>query len=518
MDTRTFNSERNLIAGILNKIVNIIFPFAIRTIMIQTLGTRFLGLSSLFTSILSVLSLTELGFSTAVVYSMYKPLAERDTVTVRAILNFFRRVYRIIGCVLLIIGILLLPFLPKLIHGSYPSNVNIYLLYIIYLGNTCLSYWLFAYYNALVTAIQRIDVANNINTIMTAAMYAAQIAALLLTKNYYVYLIAMPVFTIINNLALRARVKYQFPEYYCAGEISSSMKQDIKIKVTGLLLDRLTNVTRNSFDSIFISMFLGLTQTALYNNYYYILSAVTGGMLILTNSISASVGNSVAVDTQRKNFSDMRRMNTIYMWLAGWCMVCLLCLYQPFMQIWMGKGALLPYQTVGLISVYFYVLKMGDIREVYSSAAGLWWENRYRAIIETILNLFLNYFMGKFWGIPGIVGATLISLFFVNFIYGSTIVFKYYFSKLSVWVYFKDHFRYAVTTTLAAVITVSICRSITFKNSLIYFTFCAICAVVVPNLIFYLIYSHLASTKQSIVWVRDKVLRNYNEKKRKDLG
>ncbi|MBO4638356.1 MAG: hypothetical protein J5710_01225 [Treponema sp.] len=484
---RIKNARRNIIFGVLNKIVMLVFPFIIRMVMIRILGAEYLGLGSLFHSILHVLNITELGFSSAVVYSMYKPIAENDTDTLCAILNFYRKVYCCIGIIIAIIGGLLLPFLPKLINGEYPSDINIFILYLIYLSATVVSYILFAYKNSLISAYQRSDIISNINTIVHVFSYGIQLVILILTKNYYLYAIILVVAAIIQNIFTEISSRRLFPTIFCKGKLKIEIKNEIKEKVKGLFINKLCQVSRNSFDSIFVSAFLGLTQTAIYNNYYYIMSSVIAMLGIISPSILAGVGNSIVTETQQKNYSDMKKFNFIYMWLSGWCTVCLVCLYQPFTEMVFGKEMLFPFSVVVLFCVYFYALKMGDIRCVYSDAKGLWWENRYRAIIEAILNILLNFFLGKVWGIYGIIIATIISIFFINFIWGSTIIYKYYFTEIKISEYYLLHLLYALITLIACIVTGYLCYILPLERLLGFIVKIMIC-LVIPNLLFYLFY------------------------------
>ena len=225
-------------------------------------------------------------------------------------------------------------------------------------------------------------------------------------------------------------VNKNYPDYIPKGNVSSDIKKDLKKKVAGLFVYKVCGTTRNALDSIFISSFLGLTTVAIYNNYYLIMNAVTSFMIIITGSMLSGIGNSIVTNSVDKNYNDMKKFNFMYMWIAGWCTICLLCLYQPFMRLWMGEEYLLPFSCIIAICLYFYALKMGDIRATYSDAAGLWWETRYRAIAESIANCVLNYFLGRYFGLIGIILATLISLLIINFGYGSSIVFKYYFKGI----------------------------------------------------------------------------------------
>ena len=497
---RTRNAKRNIAFGLVNKIVTLLFPFVIRMVMIRNMGAEYLGLSSLFQSILHVLNITELGFSSAVVYSMYKPIAEDDTDTLCAILNFYRKVYFAIGLIIAALGILLLPFLPRLIHGSYPPDINIYVLYLVYLSATVVSYLLFAYKNSLINAYQRADVISNINTMVHLAVYTAQFVLVVATRNYYWYALMLVIAAVVQNLCTEIASRRLFPEILCRGMPSSAIKKEINVKVKGLLINKLCQVSRNSFDSIFMSAFLGLVHTAIYNNYYYIMSAVIAVLGIVEPAILAGVGNSIVTESQQKNYADMKKFNFIYMWLSGWCTVCLICLYQPFTELAFGKDMMFPFPVVVLFCAYFYVLKMGDIRSVYSDARGLWWENRWRAVAEAAANLVLNFVLGKFFGVPGIVAATLISLFLINFVWGSTIIYKHYFTEIRISEYYLLHLFYAAVTAVACVACWFICSLVPFTGvvgCVIRFVLCA----VISNIFYLLCYSRTPMFDSTKTWM-----------------
>ena len=484
---RTKNAIRNIIWGLVNKVIVLVFPFIIRTILIKKLGSEYLGLSSLFTSILEVLNLTELGFSSAIVFSMYKPIAENDTKTICALMNLYKKIYRIIGTIILVIGLAITPFLTNLISGTYPDDINIYVLYLIYLFNTSITYFMFAYKSALLTAHQRTDITSNVHTIMYIIKYLLQIIVLVTLKNYYVYVLTITVTSIANNIVVAYITNKKYPQYVCKGDITEEEKTNIKKRVGGLMIQKVCATTRNSLDSIFISAYLGLTVVAMYSNYYSIISAILGISTMLTSAIVAGVGNSIVVDSVEKNYKDMNKFNFMYMWIAGWCTICLACLYQPFMKIWMGEEYMFSYGVVVLFCMYFYALKMGDIRSVYSEAKGLWWESKYRAIAEVIANIALNWILVKFFGVYGIIAGTLISLLIINFGYGSQILFKYYFKEQKVSEYFLTHGKYALVTLIVCIVTYFVCSFISLEGILGLILKGIIC-VIVPNILYLVIY------------------------------
>lgn len=500
---RTKNSMRNAFYGMTYKLISIVMPFIVRTVFIRTLGVEFLGLNSLFTSVLTVLNLTELGFSSAVVFCMYKPIAEDNTEEVNALLAFYKKVYLYIGLIISAIGLILIPFLPHLVKGSYPDNIDVVVVYLIYLINTVISYFLFAYLGSLITAFQREDIISKINIIITTLMYLSQIMMLVTVKNYYAYILIMPLFTVINNIRTAIIAKKMFPQYKPVGRISDESKREIKEKVSGLVIFKICYVSRNAFDSIFISMFLGLADTAIYNNYYYIMNAVVGITSVLTSSVLAGAGNSVASDSVEKNYSDMNKMNFIYMWIAGWFTACMLCIYQHFMQIWVGIDLMYPFAVVVLLCVYFYILKMGDVRYIYEQAKGLWWEYRYRSIAETVGNVFLNYLLGRFFGVYGIIIATILTLFFINYFYGAKVIFKAYFVKQNIHQYFLQNGLYALTAICACVITylMTIYIPYTWWGFGVRLLLC----LIVPNVVLFVLLFKTKMFRESYSWMKTKI-------------
>ena len=356
MDSRSKNGKRNIIAGVLNKILQISLPFATRTVLIYSLGSNFLGLSSLFTSILMVLNLSELGFGSALIYSMYKPVAENDCDKLRALLSVYRKIFLYIGVAILFLGIAACPFLRSIIKGEVPENINIYILFLIYLGNTVISYIFFAHKKALIQAYQRQDILSNINSFLSVGINLSQIVLLLLTKNYYLYVIVYPVFTIIENAWAGYYAKKLYPDLYCYGKLSIEDKKAIKQHVKGIALQNFCSTSRNSLDSIVISMFIGLTSIAMYSNYFYVMNSVHSILYLVPNSIRPTVGNSVASESVDKNFLDFSNMYFIYIWVTCVFATCLICLYQPFMQIWMGSELMFPFSTVVLFVIYFILL------------------------------------------------------------------------------------------------------------------------------------------------------------------
>lgn len=498
------NTKRNLVFGIINKIILIILPFIVKSAIRNTLGVEYLGLNSLFSSILQVLSVTEMGFSTAVIYNMYKPISEGDDVTINALLNFYRKVYRGIGLCILVIGLCLIPFLPHLISESYPEGANLTHLYLIYLSNSVISYFLFSYLTSLLVAYQREDINSIINLAVQTALQVCQIAILYFTKNYYLFIILLPIFTIINNLWIAFIVKKMYPQYKCEGILPWGQINAIKKLVSGTFIQKACSVTRNSLDSICISTFLGLILTGIYNNYYSIFNGVTSFLAIVGTSLMGGIGNHVVTKTVKENYGELETVDFLYMTLSGWCTVFLLCLTQPFMTMWMGGDMLLPFTVVIEMCLYFYVSHLGDMKLLYTSVNGLWWNHRWRSIVETIMNIGLNIGLGKFFGVYGIVAATIISLLTCNFIWGTIITFKLYFKDIKISNYFKYQGLYFTVNAITCALTYFAVSKLNFSKTIttliVRFPLC----VIIPGFIYFIVYRKYRLTEKAIRYLLPK--------------
>lgn len=496
---RSKNSKKNIFWGLVNKLVGILLPFIVRIDLIHYLGANYLGLTSLFSSILQVLSLSELGFGSAVVFSMYGAIARDDEKTLCALLLFYRRVYKFIGILMLLIGLILLPFLSVFIKSGYPDEINIYLLYLLYLLNTVLSYVLFGYKTAVLTAFQRDDIISNIRTFVSIVVGIIQLVVLYMFKNMYLYVFSIIIGTFLQNILIQLESNKNFPTIVCKGQINDTEKKQIWTKIKGLMISKICGITRNSFDNIFLSMFLGLVVTGIYSNYFYVLSLISGILGVIYTSLLAGIGNSIETETVEKNYSDFRKIDFIYMWISCVCTACLLCLYTPFMTLFFCTEMVFPFGIEVFFCAYFYALKMGDARDIYSSAKGLWWEDRFRIIAETIMNFVLNYILGKYFGVYGIIGATLFSIVFIAFPWGAFNCFKYYFIGKKLISYFSFHILYAVVTVLACILSYFVCSFFTMQNFAFLFIRLFVCFVI-SNLVLVSIFRWFRPYKEAKIW------------------
>ena len=503
-ESRTKNVTRNVIYAVILKFYQTAIPFLVRTIFIYKLGAEYLGLNSLFTSILGVLSMAELGFGTALAFSLYKPIAEKDVETVCAIMNFYKICYRVIGIVILVMGLILTPFVPRFIKSDLPEDVNVYVLYFIQLGSTVCTYFLFAYKNCLLNAHQRNDISSKIGLIISTLRFGMQIIILLTVCNYYVYTLIVPFLSIAENIVNAIIVTKMFPQYQSRGRLNQTILQSIISKVKALFVVKIGGIVLNSVDNIVISMFLGLSILGKYNNYYFIVNSVLSVVGLVTGSMMATLGNSLVTESKEKNYRDFKGLSFWNLWLVGWCSICIVCLCQHFVKIWIGSDYMLSFGMVILMSIYFYVLQSNQVTGAYKDAAGIWEQDQYRPLFTALLNLVVNLILVQFIGLYGIVLSTVISLLFVNTPWLVHNVCDLVFGK-SMKEYFSIWGVASIITIINGAICFQVCKMVD-NEGIVGLVIKMIICIALPNLIYYLLYFKTKIFKQNL-WVVKKMAK-----------
>ncbi len=494
---RTKNAARNIVSGVLLQLVRLAAPFLMRTAILYTLGVQYLGLNGLFTSVLQVLNLAELGVGAAMVYSMYQPIVEDDHNRICALMNLYRSYYRIIGAVVLGLGLAILPILPYLIQGDVPADLNLHILYLVNLAATVGSYWCFAYHNSVFLAHQRNDVINKVSLMTDFLKYSTQATAILVFKNYYGFVMAVLFSQIINNLLIAAAARCQYPQYRAQGKIDRQDVRRINHRIRDMLTAKLGSVITGASDTIVISAFLGLEILAVYQNYYFLLSAVAGMMIIISKSILAGIGNSIIVDSQQKVFADFRVFLFAIAWGSGLCSCCFLCLYQPFLTWWVGDSLLLEMPMVVCFVVFFYVSEINRLLIAYKDASGMWHKDRMRPLAAAGSNLALNLILVQLIGLYGVILSTILSIAVVGMPWLIQNLFAEVFDLRDKNVFLRRLLQYTLVTSVACMICYLLCLPVPLNGMLGVLVRLGIC-LVSGNTVMFLCYGRISEFGQSV--------------------
>ena len=443
------NTKRNMLANALSSGIKLLFPFLNRTLFLWLLGPEYLGLNGLFGSILGVLMLAELGFGTAVICSMYKPIADDDRELVCAYLRFYRTVYRWVGTAIFVIGLCLLPFLRNLVHGNIPPDVDLHVLYLIHLINTSVSYFLFAYRGSVLGAHHRNDILANIRTGVSVAQYIVTFLVLLLTRNYYAYVIVTVAFTVVSNLLIFRASRRVFPGIEPRGKLPDEKRRQVISDVKSIFLHKVGGVISYSIDNVVISAFLGLVAVAAYGNYYYVVTSVAGIVGVVYSSMTAGFGNKIHTETKEENFRLFMKMSRLSQLVILWCAAMMMALYQPFISVWTKNDPTLVRHVLTpiLMVLYFYVNQSRQMLLTFKSAAAIWRQDRWKPIVAGVVNLSFNFafvvFLPENYKLDGVILSTIIGYVFIQIPWESHVVCANFFNGVQARAYWRTHAGFA---------------------------------------------------------------------------
>lgn len=503
---RSQNSIKNTIVSMIMSIITILIGLITQKIFIKILGTEYLGINGLFTNILSMLAIAELGIGSAIIYSLYKPIAENDKEKIKSLIEFYKKSYRIIALIVTIIGICVIPFLGKIV-GETNIQENITFLYILFLFDTVASY-LLTYKRSILYASQKTYIINIVHILYLILMNTLQIAILILTKNYIAYLSIKIIFRILENVVITiiANKMYPYIKEKNVAKIDKETQQSIIKKVKGLIFHKVGSFIVLGSDNIIISTFLGVATVGLYSNYNTILQAVNNLFSQVFSSITASVGNLLVEKEQEKSYKIYKNMLFINSWMYSFSAIAILCLMEPFIRIWIGGQYLLSYGVLVILSINFYVQGMRKTSNTFKEAAGIFHEDRFVPIIESIINIMASIIFLKIFGLAGVFLGTVTSSL-VLFLYSYPIyVYKKLF-KRSYFQFLKEHLKYLAVSILCAVITTFIIRNIAIDNNFMQLIANGIIVIIVPNLIQYIIFrkrEEFAYVKNMIIKMKEK--------------
>jgi O-antigen/teichoic acid export membrane protein len=421
---RIKNSMNNIMTGLIGQIIVLLTGFVSRTVFIKVLGSTYLGVSGLFSNILTVLSFAELGIGQAIIFSLYKPIAVKDENKICSLMQLYARVYRILFFIVLGLGLAILPFLGYIIK-DINEIPNIRIIYVMYVINSAMSY-LFAYKGTFITACQKNYLLNIINFIANILMTIIQIIGLFVFKNYLVYLGIQIGFGILQNMFTYFYADKLFPflKRKDVTPLPTEEKNKIKKNVGALILYKIGTLALNSTDNIIISAYVGIVTVGLYSNYLLLSTSVTGFLSTIFGNLTASIGNLNANDDVEKKYFIFRTINLATFWFYALCAICLYICMTPFINIWIGSEYILPDSVSLIISINVYIAGMLYAPFNYRQTMGLFVEGKMRPIISAIINIVVSIAFVKVWGLAGVLWGTAVARLSTNVWFDPYLVYK----------------------------------------------------------------------------------------------
>jgi O-antigen/teichoic acid export membrane protein len=382
--TRKEYTLNNILFGVGQAFVKDILGFISRTIFIKTLGATYLGVNGLMISILSMLSLAELGVGTAITYSLYKPLVNEDHTTINLLMAFYKKAYRIISLVIFVLGLIAMLFL-KVIIKDYQSINNLYLIYFIFLVTTAYSYN-FSYKRTIISADQKGYLLIPFTTVSSLLVVIISIIELIIFKNYIAYLLIQFIDSLLENIFVNGYInkKYNYINSKVIEKLPKDELDKLIKNVKAMFMHTIGDYVLNSTDNIVISSFISISMVGLYSNYLLLISAINAFLMILFNSATASFGNLIAKESREKSLNTFRIFNFMGFWIFGWATVCFYTLLNPFISLWIGKSFIIDQAIINVVLLNFYITGMRVPLSILKMAAGVYTQDRFVPIIQSV--------------------------------------------------------------------------------------------------------------------------------------
>lgn len=484
---RSKNSIKNVIMAFIMNIVTILVGFISQKIFINILGTEYLGLNGLFTNVISMLGIVELGLGSAIIYNLYKPIAENNKEQVKSLMSFYKISYRLIAFIITIIGLLLIPLLPFII-GETSIKENINLIYTLFLLDIVASY-LLTYKRSILYANEKTYIVNIVHIGYLIVLNVVQILILYTTRNYILYLIVKIIFRILENIVLTiiANRKYGYIKEKNAKKLDNNIKKDIFTKVKGLIYHKIGGFVVLGTDNIIISKFLGVATVGLYSNYNLIIQALSNLFAQAFSSITASVGNLLIENDTNKSYKIYRNMLFFNSWIFTFASAGLLSIIEPFVKVWIGEQYILPFGVLLALVINFYIQGMRKTSNTFKEAAGIFYEDRHIPILESIINIIASVILVNILGLAGVFIGTIISTFVLFFYSYPKFVYKPLFKRNYIQ-YLKDYVPYVSVAIISVAITYIIINNINLQNAILQIIVNLILVIIIPNIIHLIIF------------------------------
>ncbi|MDB5176817.1 MAG: hypothetical protein JWN75_485 [Candidatus Saccharibacteria bacterium] len=484
---RTKSSIKNILVSTAMAIIAVVIGFISQRIFIESLGLEYLGINGLFTNIISMLGIVEIGLGSAIIYHLYRPLIELDKARIKSLLEFYKKGYRVIAGIVTVIGFIIMLFLGNIV-GEVKISENIYFIYLLFLADVVLSY-LLAYKRSILYADQRSYIINLVHIFYTVIVNGLQIAILLTTKDFYLYLFIKVIMHTVENIVIATIVNIRYPYINdtTAVQLDRLTKDDVYQKIKALFIHKIAAFVVFGTDNIVIAIFFGIKTVGLFTNYYLIISAINLLVDQIFMAITASIGNLLAVSNSKKSFDTYKRVRFVNFWLASISSIGLLVSADQFVTVWLGKEFILPFGVLVALTINLYLESIRSATSSFKEAAGIFHQDRHVPIIESAVNIVFSIVLLQFFGLAGVFMGTICSNLVLHLFSYPKYVYTQLF-KRSYKNYYLEFIEYLTIALTTGAITFALSRAITVHGALQQLIVDVLLSVAVPSIIFYLIY------------------------------
>lgn len=510
-ESRTKNTIRNVKTGAIVQLINRLMAFVVRTFFIKMLNTEYLGVNGLFTNVLTILSFAELGIGTAIIFNMYKPVAENDKEKIKSLMKLYQKSYNTIGIIVFVLGLCVIPFMDIIVKDAPNIKENLILIYLLFLFNTASTYF-FTYKKSIIYAHQKQSIIDNIDSIFYLTKSIFEIIFLVLTKNFIVYLVIQILGTFLENIiiAIKADRMYPYLKEKNVQKLSKEESKSIFDNVKSLVVYKFGGVIMNGTDNILISALINVSTVGLCSNYTMIINSVKAIIYSALNGVTASVGNLNAVGEPKQKEKVFYQITFVNYIVYSFCAIAFMVLLNPFITLWLGQDYILGIAVSISLAVSFFVEGLRNPGYTYRTTLGLFKKAKSTPYIGAITNIILSILLCKLFGVAGIFMATAIAQLVSYSWIDPYLIHKYEF-KTPVSKYFKKFIMYIIVFAISTALTLWISNLVTITG-IVGLLIKAIIVCIVPNLINLLVFYKSTEFKELQGKLLNPLINRYTNK------
>ncbi|WP_029201378.1 lipopolysaccharide biosynthesis protein [Oribacterium sp. NK2B42] len=461
MDKR--RSIINISTSIVSHTVLLIIAIFVRCLLIQYIGNDVNGLSSLYTSIIGMLAVAELGIGRAIVYSMYSPIVDGDQRAVTALFNLYKKLYRIIGGIIFLGGLLVMPFLPHFISDYEVLDVNVYITYLLTLISVVLTY-LYSAKTSLIEAHKDNYITTGIATIAHLCRYALQVASILIFRSFVAFLICQIIGTVIIWILTEIVARKKYPDIINTKErVDEITKKEISKNVKAMVMHKVGTIMVQSVDSMIISAFIGVVILGKYSNYTYIAATMVGIITLFFTPVTSVIGHLCAEGNRDKSkgyfdyFYCLNYVLGVVFFLGYYAVI------DSVVALFFGPGLSVSHAIAFIITLNQFIQYMRNASLLFRNASGTFYYDRWKPIAEGVVNLILSLLFVMVFPeelqVVGVIIATIITNLLICDAVEPFVVFKYVFGQKPGKFYIKNY-SYIALFTLALILMTYLIRPV----------------------------------------------------------
>tara|TARA_R110002096_G_scaffold251769_1_gene444697 strand:+ start:1776 stop:3320 length:1545 start_codon:yes stop_codon:yes gene_type:complete len=487
--SRVNKSLKNAKIGVFFFVISIFVQFFTRKIFLEYLGDDFIGLASTLRSILGFLNLIELGIGTAIGFTLYKPIFDKNYNEINKIIALLGILYRKIGLIILVIGIIISLFFPLFFPDVQFTFSLIYFAFYSFLISSLLGYFV-NFHLALLDAEQKGYIIQGYFQTFNIIRLSLQALVSYYFQSFYLWISLELIFSVLYSITLRIIIK----KHYSWLIINSKEKNkiikeypEVIKKIKQLFVHKIGSFVKDGTDNILVYFFINLQSVAFFGNYQLIFMKLTGLVKMVFSGTAAGIGNLVAENDKKNIEKVFWEMQSLQFFIAGFFGLCIYYLLEPFIVLWIGTQYILDKRVLTLMVAIFFIGQIRSPVEHFKNAYGLF-SDTWAPAAEAILNLIISYIFGKLWGIAGIMFGTFVSLIIIVLLWKPYFLYKNGF-KSNVLKYWKGFIQLLFVFSVSAIIVNLIFKDVSYeKISNFYLWF--ICALKFSSVIF-IVYSLL---------------------------